>query len=717
MSVQSLREEIVQSNTEKIEQVMDFSDSRMQELENIATRISLDHRLTPYMISHPYYSKEAIEELKSYKVNSSFIDGLYLYYHEGDQVYSPRGSSSMNTLVNLVYEIKEDEIAKFKTDMETVTEATVHPVSLISDNNEQNHIISYLYPIPTNNTFAIGTLAFLVKESTLKKLTQNVLGEFKGNMYIFNEDNELLASSSTGEKLGAEKVQKLAKGETGVLDKTINKENYSLVTVRSEISDWTFVTAMPTAQFYGKMDSLKLTIIIILSIIALIGILTTVFMSFRQYKPIQSLAQSLLTKSKENLHRKEHKDELKSIQEAIELMHEDSEQLHKKMKVHQPLIKDQLLSLLLKGDIKRKTEINDLLVDLEISFNGDSFFIVLVSFKDRIMEHESLQSREKVLELLTTISYEDCVGYGVELIHDNAVAIIVNINENDKDVNEIQLDFVKELRKKLKEYCKEMPTVGIGKIYEGLDWINRSFIEASASIEYNLLNNNESAIYFENITTAEGNPFWYPAEDQAKFIQSLKQGDKIVARETLKNIITNVKEQDASLYMLRCMCFDIINTVLKNTLELGISFSVEQIQSLTEFKTLENLEEILNKLIVDICDEVEERKESHNNLLRDNILNYIHKNYKSHELSLEFTAESFQLSASYLSRFVKEQTGKTFTQFVWQLRNEEFKRQLKETDKPIKKIVLDIGYVDVANFTRKFKKEEGVTPGQYRNHH
>ena len=33
----------------------------------------------------------------------------------------------------------------------------------------------------------------------------------------------------------------------------------------------------------------------------------------------------------------------------------------------------------------------------------------------------------------------------------------------------------------------------------------------------------------------------------------------------------------------------------------------------------------------------------------------------------------------------------------------------------IKEIVAEIGYIDVANFVRKFKGYEGVTPGQYRD--
>jgi AraC-like DNA-binding protein len=42
------------------------------------------------------------------------------------------------------------------------------------------------------------------------------------------------------------------------------------------------------------------------------------------------------------------------------------------------------------------------------------------------------------------------------------------------------------------------------------------------------------------------------------------------------------------------------------------------------------------------------------------------------------------------------------------------KKVLINSDRPIKDIVADIGYVDVSNFVRKFKKREGITPGRYR---
>lgn len=712
-SVKNLREEIIKFNTDKVEQVKAFLDTRMGELEGIANRISLDNQLTPYMFSDPYHSKQAIKELTSYKVNSAIIDELYLYYYDDDQIYSPRGSSTIETFIQTAYPFEDNEGIKFKERLESVVIPVVTPIELITTNIKPKHLISYLYPIPTNSSVSHGTVAFIVKEETITKLIDNALGDSKGNVYVYNAENELLASANKGTKLDDQTVNKLASNDAGIIDTTINKENYSVVTVHSEVSNWTFVMTIPTDQFYVKMTNLKKSITMTLLIIAFVGAIATIYMAIRQYRPIQGIVQSLRTKRIENTSKSKKKNELESIHETIEHIHKDSEQLQEQMKIHQPFIRDQLLSHLLNGEERHSADLKQMLHDINIVFKGQYYFTTVVSLRDRVHNNQSLQEREQIVSLLMTVSFQQCVGYGVELIHDNAVAIIVSLDEIESNVSQTQQKFMNDLKQQLVSHSKQIPAIGVGKIYKGIDLVNRSFIEANVALEYNVLNNTNRAMYFENMKYNEAS-LWYPQEDQVTFVQSLKQGDQVVAKETLKSIMINLREQDTSIHMMRAMCFELINTILKTMLELGIEYNKEITKKLVQFKSLEDLEKTINIMIVHVCGDVEKRKMSHNNSLRDNILDYIHEEFCSHALSVENTAKKFQISVSYLSRFMKEQTGSTFTQFIWHLRHEEFKRQLIETHKPIKELVLEVGYVDVANFTRKFKKEEGVPPGQYR---
>ena len=83
------------------------------------------------------------------------------------------------------------------------------------------------------------------------------------------------------------------------------------------------------------------------------------------------------------------------------------------------------------------------------------------------------------------------------------------------------------------------------------------------------------------------------------------------------------------------------------------------------------------------------------------MLRYVNDHYSQQTISLDVLAGQFNLSANYVSRFFKQETGFSIGSYL-------------NTDLPIKDIVVQIGYIDVANFVRKFKAYEGVTPGQYR---
>lgn len=200
-------------------------------------------------------------------------------------------------------------------------------------------------------------------------------------------------------------------------------------------------------------------------------------------------------------------------------------------------------------------------------------------------------------------------------------------------------------------------------------------------------------------------------------VQSMKQGNREAAKASLDTLLGDLQGKEVSLFFLRCMCFDLINTFLRTMNELQLNIQPEHRQNLTEFTTLEQLGQAMYDLIDDICDHVSASKESKSSALSRDILTYIEDHFKEYDLNLEKISDHFQMSISYFSRFMKEQTGYTFTEYVTQLRMEEVKRLLTTTDMPIKDIVVTVGYADVPNFMRKFKNTEGITLGQYRKLH
>lgn len=95
-----------------------------------------------------------------------------------------------------------------------------------------------------------------------------------------------------------------------------------------------------------------------------------------------------------------------------------------------------------------------------------------------------------------------------------------------------------------------------------------------------------------------------------------------------------------------------------------------------------------------------------------NIEQYLRSNFATATLSS--TAEHFYLTPTYLSARIKELTGFTFSQIIRNLRMECAAELLTTTELNLEEICINIGYTDVTQFIKKFKKFYGKTPNKYR---
>ena len=95
------------------------------------------------------------------------------------------------------------------------------------------------------------------------------------------------------------------------------------------------------------------------------------------------------------------------------------------------------------------------------------------------------------------------------------------------------------------------------------------------------------------------------------------------------------------------------------------------------------------------------------------ILIYIKEHYEE-EISLEEVAKREGISSRYLRKYFSEVMGISCIRYITKLRMERAKKLLWETNKNIITIAGEIGYENPQYFSRVFKKEEGITPKEYR---
>ena len=95
------------------------------------------------------------------------------------------------------------------------------------------------------------------------------------------------------------------------------------------------------------------------------------------------------------------------------------------------------------------------------------------------------------------------------------------------------------------------------------------------------------------------------------------------------------------------------------------------------------------------------------------MLNFIQNNYQ--DVTLESLAEQFHLSEPYVSKYIKDKSGKTFGEHVAHIRMKRAKTLLKNGNMTVENIAYAVGYQNVEHFNRTFKKSFDMTPIQYRN--
>lgn len=95
-------------------------------------------------------------------------------------------------------------------------------------------------------------------------------------------------------------------------------------------------------------------------------------------------------------------------------------------------------------------------------------------------------------------------------------------------------------------------------------------------------------------------------------------------------------------------------------------------------------------------------------------VNYINDNFEDNTLTLMSAAKALSISDSYLSKIVKDSCGKSFTDYVNDLRIRSAKNLLRNTNSSINDIALAVGFSTQHYFSRVFKKNVNLSPVQYR---
>lgn len=98
----------------------------------------------------------------------------------------------------------------------------------------------------------------------------------------------------------------------------------------------------------------------------------------------------------------------------------------------------------------------------------------------------------------------------------------------------------------------------------------------------------------------------------------------------------------------------------------------------------------------------------------DMAMAYIDCHYHNNNLSIENLCRDLNVSHSYLCRTFKAHTGTSVIRYLVNYRIEKAEELLEKTDLSVKEIAYSVGFNDCLHFMKSFKKQTGLSAGEYR---
>lgn len=103
-----------------------------------------------------------------------------------------------------------------------------------------------------------------------------------------------------------------------------------------------------------------------------------------------------------------------------------------------------------------------------------------------------------------------------------------------------------------------------------------------------------------------------------------------------------------------------------------------------------------------------------NSFIAKNAIAYIEEHYKE-KLKLSDVADQVYVSQWHLSKLLNRYMGQNFSEILNSVRINKAKELLKDPSLRIGDIADEVGFLDMAHFSRVFKKLVGISANEYRN--
>lgn len=392
----------------------------------------------------------------------------------------------------------------------------------------------------------------------------------------------------------------------------------------------------------------------------------------------------------------------------------DIEQMRIRHEESLPLLIDNHFSAFLSNfSAEGEKEIQDLM-ELGIVLNSSSLLLLVELERDEANPDIFLREKRRTAIRCSMRDIFQRRGMHHYHFHYRGGLVFILKKQSASDLDEALIEAVQTSGM----YHSTRIDIGVSSDFRGFGELREAYIEAYRALADSQFLNSGRIMYIGQLEKNDPMSVLMPEKDlkAIEYIVRFGQDSEVhdfIATERTKMNPDKGEMRDFRLYMLSLLSIA-VNFACSVGVNINTINSGDALDTLTHFVGPEQILDWFSATVFRIRREKLQERMNNSRTLLDNAFAFMQANFADPQLSMESLCNAVGISVSYVSLLFKKHSGKTFVKILTALRLEKAKELLRYSGKRIIEIAEECGYSDVYYFSHSFKKNEGISPKQYR---
>lgn len=299
--------------------------------------------------------------------------------------------------------------------------------------------------------------------------------------------------------------------------------------------------------------------------------------------------------------------------------------------------------------------------------------------------------------------------------------IVFSILYYTADHSEEMMAAAERIRTYIKKILNSTVTIGLGSPVADPALVFGCFKEAKACLEGKFLLGKNRILTINDIILSNDDNSWNKVFgwDRNNLYEAIENNDQENVHEIIVQLFNLIKNEKLSITVTNSVIVENLVTISRMVKKIegdlnqifGENFNIELF--LKKTLTLEELMDWFMCICIKAADYILKVRKNRPKKISERVMEIIDNQF-GEDLSLRSLSKIIYMSPVYLGQVFKNETGKSFNDYLTEIRIKNSKKMLIETDLHIYEISEKVGYQAPSNFFAAFKKIEACSPLDYR---